>query len=336
MTTTPADTPVETALPKARASARRDQLLAKVQRHGGLAVLLIVVAVASVAFDRFLTGANVENMLLQSSFLGLIVVGMAFVIISGGIDLSVGSLLALGGVLAALLLPYGWFVALLVPPLVCGALGLVQGLLIARAGLAPFIVTLAGLVGFRGLALAVAGERTIGIADAPTFTWLGRGELFGVPVPIMFAVVVFVLGGLVLNRTAFGMNLFAVGGNEEAARLMGVPVERMKAMTYVVTGALSGLAGVLLTARLSAGQPVAGAAWELDAIAAVVVGGTLLTGGEGSMGGALVGVLLLQVMQNMINQVGTLTAYTQQMVSGAFLVIVVAAQTYIRHKRLKS
>lgn len=316
-------------------TVQRERVFGRLQRQGALLVLVIAVAAAGLLFDRFLTAGNVTNMLLQSSFLGVIVVGMALVIISGGIDLSVGSLLALGGVMAALLVPYGALTALVVPPLVCGLLGLVQGLLIAKVGLAPFIVTLAGLLGFRGLALAVAGERTVGIADAPIFVWLGRGDVLGVPTPIAFMVVAFVLGGLVLNRTSFGLGLFAIGDNEEAARLMGVPVDRFKTATYVISGFLSGLAGVLLAARLSAGQPAAGVAWELDAIAAVVVGGTLLTGGDGSMGGALVGVLLLKVIQNVINQVGTLTSYTQQMVSGAFLIIVVALQTYLRNKRLQ-
>lgn len=313
--------------------ARRDRYFAALQKHGATLVLLVTVLAATAAFDRFMTVGNVQNMFLQSSFLGLIAVGMTFVIISGGIDLSVGSLLALGGVLAALLVPSNVGLAVAVPIVTCAAVGALQGLLISRVNLAPFIVTLAGLLGIRGLALAIAGERSIGISDAPVFTWLGRGRIWTLPVPVVIVLVAFAVGGLVLYRTRFGTALFAIGDNEEAARLLGVDVDRVKILVYTISGGLAGCAGVLLAARLSAGQPVAGEAWELDAIAAVVVGGTLLTGGDGSMGGALVGVILLQVLQNIINQIGTLTSFAQQMVSGVFLIVVVSVQTYLSRRR---
>ncbi len=322
--------------PEAAASekaGRSERLFALLQRHGALAVLVLVLAVSAFAFDRFLTFRNLENVVAQSSFLGLIAVGMTFVIISKGIDLSVGSLLALGGVLAAFSVQVAGALALLVPVLACGAIGLLNGLLIAKAKMAPFIVTLAALLGVRGLVLAIAGERTIAISDAPLFTWFGRGEVLGIDVPIFIMILSFAVGALVLNRTSYGQAIFAIGSSEDAAQLMGVPVDRTKIIAYTVSGALAGLAGALLAARLSAGQPVVGAAWELDAIAAVVVGGTLLTGGYGTMSGSLVGVLLLGVLQNLINQVGTLSSYTQQMASGAFLIIVVTIQIYLTRKR---
>ncbi len=314
-------------------AGRSERLFALLQRHGALAVLILVIAVSAFAFDRFFTFANLENIVAQGSFLGLIAVGMTFVIISKGIDLSVGSLLALGGVLAAYSVQVAWPLALVVPILACGAIGFLNGLLIAKAKMAPFIVTLAALLGVRGLVLAIAGERTIGISDAPVFTWFGRGEILGVGVPIFIMVLAFAVGALVLNRTSYGQAIFAIGGSEDAAQLMGVAVDRTKIIAYSVSGSLAGLAGALLAARLSAGQPVAGTAWELDAIAAVVVGGTLLTGGYGTMSGSLVGVLILGVLQNLINQVGTLSSYTQQMLSGAFLVVVVTAQIYLTRNR---
>ena len=310
-----------------------ERLLALLQHHGALAVLILVVAVSAFAFDRFFTFENLENIAAQSSFLALIAVGMTFVIISKGIDLSVGSLLALGGVLAAYSVQVAWLLALIVPVLACGGIGLLNGLLIAKAKMAPFIVTLAALLGVRGLVLAIAGERTIGISGDPLFTWFGRGEILGISVPIFIMVLAFAVGALVLNRTGYGQAIFAIGGSEDAAQLMGVAVDRTKIIAYTVSGSLAGLAGALLAARLSAGQPVAGAAWELDAIAAVVVGGTLLTGGYGTMSGSLVGVLILGVLQNLINQVGTLSSYTQQMASGAFLIVVVTAQIYLTRNR---
>src|SRR5215213_769393 len=312
--------------------AWRERLFTMLQRRGAIAVLILVVAGASLAFDNFLTAQNLQNIVLQGAFLGLIVVGMTFVIISGGIDLSVGSMLGLGGVLAALTVPIFWPLALVLPPLLCGLIGFGNGLLIAKAEMAPFIVTLAGLLGIRGLALAFARERPIGIGGGSPFDWFGQGQILGISVPVIFVVIAFAVGGLVLARTSYGRIIFAIGGSEESARLMGLPVDRTKVIAYTTSGALAGLAGALLAARLSAGDPNAGLAWELDAISAVVVGGTLLTGGAGTMSGSLAGVLLLSILQNLINQVGTLGSYAQQLVSGVFLIIVVVAQAYLTRR----
>ena len=316
-----------------RDTLRRERIFGEIQRRGALVVLIAVVIVAALTLDQFFTGSNIENILLHASFVGLIAVGMTFVIITGGVDLSVGSLAALGGVLAGLSVGAGWPLALIVPTLACGVIGLVQGLLIAKAGLPFFIVTLAGLLGFRGLALALSGAQTIPILGPPEFVWFGQGEIFGLDVPIIIMLVAFAVGALVLNRTRYGEALFAVGGSEDAARLAGVQVDRVKIIAYTTSGALSGLAGALVAAWLSAGQPLAGQAWELYAIAAVVLGGTLLTGGAGTMLGTLAGVLLFFTIQNVINQIGTLTSYVQQMVIGAFVIVVVAAQTYLTRKR---
>jgi ribose transport system permease protein len=316
-----------------REALRREQIFGAIQRRGALVVLIAVVIVAALTLDAFFNAANIENILLHASFLGLIAVGMTFVIITGGVDLSVGSLVALGGVLAGLSVGAGWPLALIVPTLACGVIGLVNGLLIAKAKLPFFIVTLAGLLGFRGLALALSGAQTIPITGPPAFVWFGQGEIFGLDVPIIIMLVAFAVGALVLNRTRYGEALFAVGGSEDAARLAGVQVDRVKIIAYTTSGALSGLAGALVAAWLSAGQPLVGQAWELYAIAAVVLGGTLLTGGAGTMLGTLAGVLLFFTIQNVINQIGTLTSYVQQMVIGAFVIVVVAAQTYLARKR---
>ena len=313
--------------------AWRERLLMTLQKRGAIVVLILVVAVSALAFNNFFTTENLQNIVLQGAFLGLIAVGMTFVIISGGIDLSVGSMLGLGGVLAALSVQVSWPLALVLPPVVCGLIGFSNGLLIAKAKMAPFIVTLAGLLGIRGLALALAGERPISIGGGSPFPWFGQGQILGVSVPVIIMIVVFAVGGLVLARTSYGRIIFAIGGSEESATLMGLPVDRTKIIAYTTSGALAGLAGTLLAARLSAGDPNAGLAWELDAISAVVVGGTLLTGGAGSMSGSLAGVLLLSILQNLINQVGTLGSYAQQLVSGFFLIVVVVAQAYLTRKR---
>src|SRR5215211_2155603 len=241
--------------------AWRERLFTTLQRRGAIAVLILVVAFAAVTFDNFLTEQNLENIVLQGAFLGLIVVGMTFVIISGGIDLSVGSMVGLGGILAALTVQVSWPLALILPPLLCELIGFGNGLLIARARMAPFIVTLAGLLGIRGLALALAGEKPIGIGGSSPFDWFGQGQILGISVPVVFVIIAFAVGGLVLARTSYGRIIFAIGGSEESARLMGLPVDRTKVIAYTTSGALAGFAGALLAARLSAGDPNAGLAW---------------------------------------------------------------------------
>jgi ribose transport system permease protein len=312
------------------APARGEQAGRLLQQYGAPIVLLLVAGVGAVVFDGFASGANLANLAAASSFLAIIAVGMTFVIISGGIDLSVGSQFALGGVLAAWGSQYGWAAALALPLAVCGAIGLAQGVIIARTGMAPFIVTLAGLLGARGLMLAVSheGAETY-LVKSDDFARIGQGTFLGLSYPVYITLALFVLGGLVLQRGRFGQRVFAVGGSEDAARLMGVPVTRTKIQVYLTTGLLAGLAGALNAARLSSGVTILGAGMELDVIAGVVIGGTLLTGGAGALSGTLAGVLLLGVIQNIINQIGSLTSAYQQVVSGTFLAVVVVVQRYL-------
>jgi galactofuranose transport system permease protein len=318
--------------------AGRERAFGLVQRHGAAAVLVLLVAVGSFAFDRFPTGDNLSNIAITSSFLATVALGMTFVIITGGIDLSVGSVFALGGVLAAYAVRWGSLAGVLVPLAVCGAFGLVQGLLIARVRLAPFIVTLAGLLGARGLLLSISheGATTYLIPRGTVLARAGQGSVLGLGYPVYLTLALFAAGAVVLQRTGFGQCVYAIGGSEDAAELMGVPVTRTKVLVYVLSGLLAGLAGTLNAARLSSGVTILGTGMELDVIAAVVIGGTLLTGGAGSVSGTVAGVLLLGVIQNLINQIGDLSASYQQVVSGAFLAAVVVVQTYLsRVQRLR-
>jgi ribose transport system permease protein len=225
----------------------------------------------------------------------------------------------------------GFFGALLLPLAVCGAIGLLQGLVIARTGMAPFIVTLAGMLFARGLLLAITheGSTTYHISDHAAFLSLGRGTWLGIGHPVWLALALFALGSLVLRRTPFGQSLFAIGGSESSARLMGLPVARNKTAVYGLSGVLAGLAGAMTAAYLQSGVTVIGVGTELDAIAAVVIGGTLLAGGLGTVLGTLVGVLLRNVIQNIINQIGSLDSNYQSVVSGGFLLLVVVAQRWL-------
>jgi ribose/xylose/arabinose/galactoside ABC-type transport system permease subunit len=311
-----------------RAAARTKVL----QRQGAAVALVLMVAVSWLVFPRFGSLDNLRDLALQGSFLAVIAIGMTFVIITGGIDLSVGSLYALGGVLAAWGSQYGFLVALALPLVVCGLIGLINGLLIARTNMAPFIVTLASLLFARGLLLAITdeGANTYQIPGDSAFVELGRGTVFGFGYPIFIAAVLAVLGGMVLNRTSFGQNVFATGGAEQSAVLLGVPVAKTKVLVYTMSGTLAGLAGALTAAYLQSGVTVIGVGLELDAIAVVVIGGTLLTGGMGTILGTVIGVGLIKVIQNVINQIGTLDSNYQSVVSGVFLLIVVVLQRILR------
>jgi galactofuranose transport system permease protein len=315
-------------------SRRREDIAALVQRHGALAVLVLVVVVFSFVFPDFGTVTNLTNILVDQSFLAIVALGMTFVIISGGIDLSVGSVFALGGVVAAWGSQHGLLVGLGAPLLLCGGVGLVNGLLVARAGMAPFIVTLASLLGARGLLLALSneGETTYKVPPDGLFHALGA-DVLGVNLSVWIAVLLYVVLGVVLTRTGFGQGVFALGGSEDAASLMGLRVSRIKVTVYVLSGLLAGLAGALNAAWLSSGVTILGTGMELDAIAAVVIGGTLLVGGAGSVLGTAAGVLLLGVIQNLINQVGSLNSSIQAVVSGTFLIVVVVLQTLLSRTR---
>ncbi len=313
-----------------RKAERTDRIVGTIQRQGALAVLIVVALIALATFPNFRSFDNAATILVAAAPPMLIALGMTFVIITGGIDLSVGSLYVLGGVLAAWASQYGILAAFALPLAVCGAIGLANGLLIAYTRMAPFIVTLAALLGARGLMRAISseGSETYLVRD-DAFRTLGNGSFLDIGYQVWLVAALVVAGMVVLARTRFGHSVYAVGGSEDAAGLMGVPVRRTKVWVYVLSGLLAGLAGAINAAKLGSGVTVLGTGMELDAIAAVVIGGTLLTGGAGTIAGTIAGVLLLGVIQNLINQVGNVNSNWQQVISGAFLALVVVAQTYL-------
>lgn len=298
-----------------------------VQQQGALILLFLVCVIATARYEAFLTSENLLNILRQNSMLGIVALGMTFVILTSGIDLSVGALLAVAGVIAANLANQGLAVALIAAVSASAFLGLINGVLIAKARIQPFIVTLGMMIAARGLALAVTGEESVAIKGlSDDFSWLGRGFIGFLPVPVVVLIILYVIGWVILNYTRFGRHVFSVGDNDEAARLMGLNTSRVTIAVYGLSGLLAGLAGVILASRLNAGQPVAGVGWELDAIAAVVVGGTLLTGGKGSVVSTLFGVLLLGVIFNIFNLEGQISPWWQLVFRGVILLIVVVLQ----------
>ena len=321
-----------------RGRTARARFASFVQRQGALVALVLVCVAAAVRYERFLTEENLTNVLRQNSMLGLVALGMTFVILTGGIDLSVGSLLAVASVVAATMADEELIVALLAGVGLAAALGVVNGTVIAKDRIQPFIVTLAMMIAARGLALAYTGDQTVRVGrSALGFTELGRGRIdlgfVAVPLPVVILIAAYLLGWLVLNHTRFGRHVYSIGDNEEAARLMGLNVGRVTIGVYALSGALAGLAGVILASRLGAGQPVAGLGWELDAIAAVVVGGTLLTGGQGGVGPTLVGVLLLGVIFNLFNLEGSISPWWQLVLRGVILLAVVVVQNRLSSRK---
>ncbi len=316
---------------EARAESRA-RIVGLIQARGAIVVLVVAALAAGLVFPDFLHPGNLDDIVTAASFLGLVAIGQTFVVILGGFDLSVGSMVGLGTVLAAYAAPYGALAALALPMAVGLAVGLVDGLLIVRARMAPFIVTLAALLALKGLAVLLAGESLV-IADPGWFGRIANGAAFGIGNLVVILLVAYALAALLLNRTRFGAAVFAIGGNEEAARMLGVRVERVKIATYCLSGTLAGLAGALLAAHLSSGLSSAGTGYELQSIAAAVIGGVLLTGGVGTMLGALSGVLLLGVIENVINQIGSLSAAYQGLASGAFLLLAVIVQSGLTRQR---
>ena len=293
------------------------------RQFGTFAGLIGLCLVLWILTPHFLTVSNLLNVAQQTAINAIIAVGLTVVIISGGIDLSVGSLVALSGVVLASALQHGWPVPLaILAALGIGAgCGLVNGLLITLGRLPPFIATLGLMSVARGGALLYTEGRPISGFGA-SFRWLATGELWLVPMPVVVMIVVYALGHFVLQRTLFGRNVYAIGGNEEAALLSGVPVRFHKTMAYAACGLLSALASVVLTARLNSAQPIAGINYELDAIAATVIGGTSLMGGQGSVIGTLIGALIMGVLRNGLNLL-SVSSFVQQVVIGAVIILAV-------------
>jgi ribose/xylose/arabinose/galactoside ABC-type transport system permease subunit len=246
----------------------------------------------------FLSQVNVLNVIRQVSVVGVMAVGMTFVILLGQIDLGVGSVLAFTGMLAAIMqrADLGLIPSVIVPLLVGATTGLLVGLLVTRGGIPSFVATLGVLAAFRGGTLLISGQPVLGLKD--DFRFIGAGEMLGIPFPIIIFVAVVTTGLIVLRRTRFGRYIYAVGGNETAARLSGINVDAIKLAAFIITGACAAISAFILTARLNSGQPLAGQGYELDVIAAVVVGGTSLSGGRGSVGGSVIGAMLIGVLSN--------------------------------------
>lgn len=300
---------------------------------GTLVGLLLLCLALSLASPYFLTLANLSNVLEQTSLNAIVAVGMTFVIISAGIDLSVGSILALAGVVLATLLAASWPtpLAILVGLAVGVLCGLANGALITWGRLPPFIATLGMMSIARGGALLFTGGRPVSGFDVH-FRGLATGSLWILPAPIFIMLLVYAISHGLLTRTKFGLYTYAIGGNEEATRLSGIDVNLYKILVYAFSGLTSAIAAVILTARLNSAQPIAGINYELDAIAATVIGGSSLMGGQGTLLGTLIGALIMGVLKNGLNLLGV-SAFLQQIVIGAVIIVAVMVDTVFKRQK---
>ncbi|TQM57209.1 ABC transporter permease [Humibacillus xanthopallidus] len=308
-------------------------------RNAGLVVALVLLIIVGIitAGDRFASPENALTILRLGSVIGVVSVGMTFVICGGGIDLSVGAIVALSSVWATtvatqtLAADFHWIVMVFAALAVGGVCGLVNGVLIAYGRIAPFIATLAMLAAARGLAEIIAKRRTQIIRDRDFITFFG-GSVLGIPVLVILFAIVAVVGWILLNRTTFGRRTLAIGGNPEAARLAGIRVQRQTMYLYILLGIACGIAAVMIMARTTTGTSTHGTLYELDAIAAVVIGGTLLSGGRGTVVGTVLGVLIFTTLTNVFT-LNNLDTSTQAVAKGAIIVAAVLLQQRVSRTR---
>lgn len=288
---------------------------------------ILLCAFFSVFTNEFFAASNISNIVRQVSINGILAVGMTFVILTGGIDLSVGSVMAFAGTMMAgfmINMDMTPIIAVLLGVLLAALLGYINGVFVSYARIPAIIVTLAMMEVARGLALLYTGGYPLSGLPS-SFNFIGRGYLFGfIPMPAVIMVGVFLIAYIILNHLPLGRYIYAIGGNEEAVRLSGIKVKRIKALVYLISGITAGISGLIMTSRLSSGQPMAGMGYELDAIAAVVLGGTSIAGGRGHIFGTLLGALLIGVLSNGLNLMGV-SPYVQRVLKG---VIIVAAIYY--------
>lgn len=314
----------------------RARTLRSSERAGVVVALIALCVYLSTASEFFLTRDNILNIGTSIAIVGIVAAGSTIVMLGGGIDISIGSTVALAGIAAGKALEAGWGAeGAVVAAVVAGALaGLVNGLLVAGLGVNPLIATLGTLSVFRGLAFILSDGIAVSAAD-PRFLAIGSGRIAGLPAPLVVMIVVFAAVAFLLRSTRVGRNIYAMGGNPDAARLAGISLTRYRIGLYVASGALCGLSAVVLTARLGSAQPLAAAGLELDAIAACVLGGVALAGGIGAMGGTVLGVLVLGVVNNGLN-ILQVDSFYQYVARGGVLLIAVALDEWNLRRRTRA
>lgn len=304
----------------------KNNLKNMILKYKSLVGLLILCIVISFITPRFLSISNIKNVLTQVSVNAIIAVGMSFVILTGGIDLSVGSILAVSGAVAASIIKStgNLFLAIIVALAIGSVIGLINGVLVSKGRIQAFIVTLATMIIFRGVTYVYTNGTPIsGLGQS--FSGIGNTMVLGIPIPVVFMVIIFGIAFYVLSQTRYGRYIYALGGNEDSARLSGINTDKIKTLVYVICGATAALSGIIVTSRIGSASPNAGVGFELDAIAAVVLGGTTLVGGEGSVVGTIIGALIIGVLNNGLNLMNVSPFY-QSIIKGIVILLAVMAE----------
>lgn len=310
-------------------------IVSKLKNEGALVSFMLLFLFASIMYPKFLSNYNIFNLVREVSMLGLLSIGMTMVIISGGIDLSVGAIFAVASVtVATLSQSMGSVSSVLITLSICTAIGFIMGILIAKFNIEPFIVTLAGMMFGRGLALIVSNENAVKINKEvyTFFQYIGRGVVFGIPVSFIIFLIISIIFAIILQFTQFGRTIYAIGGNESGAQVMGLKVLKSKVWIYTINSFLAGMAGIIMAARLGAGQPSSGNTYELKAILSVVIGGTLITGGVGKISGTVIGIFILILIDNIFNMEGLGTFY-RNIILGIILILIVILQKGVAFKK---
>ena len=293
-----------------------------------LIILAILVIIASILSPVFLTTSNLLNVLLEVAVTAILAIGETYIIILGEIDLSVGAILGLTGAVSAGTLAHGNLPESLLIGLLIGAgAGLLNGLLVTKGRMPAFIATLGTMTAFAGLTLVYTGGNPISISES-SYQWIGQGYVLGIPVPVLIMILLYVVFWFILHRTRYGRYVFATGGNIESSRLSGINVTKIKNIAFMMTGALAGVAGIILTARLNSAEPTSGSGMELDAIAAVIIGGTSLAGGKGQLVGTVIGAIILGVLDDGMNLLNV-SAFYQGVVKGVIILLAVLLDSNI-------
>lgn len=304
--------------------------------YGIIFVLFILFIFFSLMSSSFLTPENIFNIMRQVSIVGITAVGMTFVMLTAGIDLSVGSIIGVACVGAAEFMLFGIppVLACIITLIICTVIGFINGFFINEFKIPPLITTLGTMTSLRGLAYIITGGLPVFGFDR-SFAKFGQGYVWIIPIPVIVMVIVFIIGILFLNKTRFGRYIYGVGGNEEASRLSGINIKKVKYIVYSVGGFLSGLAGIVLVSRINSGQPKAGQGYEMDVITAVVLGGVSISGGEGRLSFVIVGVLIMGVLTNGMIMMNV-NDYVQQLIKGLVLIAAVAFDRFVQSKKTSS
>ncbi len=310
--------------------------MALITKYRTVTVLALILLMATFLSDAFLTVDNLLNVIRQVSIVAIVGAGMTFVILTGGIDLSVGSIVAFAGAISASVLvkSNSVFLAIIAAIAIGIIFGAFNGLFITKGGIPPFIVTLATMVLVRGCVLVFTNGSPIAIKSA-AYKFIGKGYILGLPFPIVILIGVFGISYFVLRYTKFGRSVFCIGGNREASRLSGINVKRSETFVYVISGLLAGLTGLILTSRLGSAQPTAGNGYELDAIAAVILGGTSLSGGQGAVVPTIIGALILGVLDNILTLMNV-SPFAANIVKGIVILLAVLADSKFKNLSVKA